>query len=165
MNLDLSPEFSIVRSLWEWEHGNPINPEPMAAPILLDRDEACYFAAGAQWKQVKTFKDRIGSSGFSASIRIMEGVSYNVNTSKPEYHTREGLADISDGTLFVTNKRVIFEGASRMTSIPYRRLVSLQAYLDGIELKKTTGKNDFFMTDAMCAEYSMVLILHFASKK
>jgi hypothetical protein len=164
MQLDLGPEFKATRCLWAWENGYPIRPEPMAAPILLGGNEACYLGTVAKWKQVKTIKERAGSSGFSTSVRIMEGLSYQVSTVKPEYHTREGLVDISDGTLYVTNKRVIFEGAGRTTSIPYGRLVGLQGYTDGIELKKTTGKNDFFMTSALSAEYSIVLIQHFASE-
>jgi hypothetical protein len=164
MQLDLGPEFKVVRCLWAWENGYSIHPEPMAAPILLGRKEACYLATPATWKQVKTIRESVGTSGFSTTVRIMEGFSYHVSTVKPEYHTREGLVDISDGTLYVTNKRVIFEGAGRTTSIPYRRLVGFQGYTDGIELKKTAGKNDFFMTaDTISAEYSMVLIQHFAS--
>jgi hypothetical protein len=66
--------------------------------------------------------------------------------------------------LYVTNKRVILEGAARTTSISYRRLIGLQGYVDGIELRKSTGKNDFFQMDTISAEYGIALIQHFASK-
>ena len=42
------------------------------------------------------------------------------------------MIDISDGTLYVTNKKVMFEGAARSTSIPYGRLTGLQAYFEGL---------------------------------
>ena len=94
----------------------------------------------------------------------MKGVSYRASTLRPQYQTREGMADISDGTLYVTNKKVIFDGTSRSTAIPYGRLVSLQLYADGIELKKATGKSDYFMMDGMSAEYSVALIQNFAAE-
>jgi hypothetical protein len=165
IDVDLGPEFSIMRFLWAWENGRPISPEPIAAPILLGRSETCYFATAAQWKQIRTFKDRTGSSGFSTSIRIMKGVSYRASTFKPQYRTWEGMANISDGILYVTNKRVMFDGATRSTNISYGRVVSLQLYVDGIELKKSAGKSDYFMTDGTSAEYIIALIQHFASKE
>jgi hypothetical protein len=109
MDLELGPEFNILRSLWAWENGHAISPEPIAAPLLLGRNEACYFATTAKWKQIKTFKEHIGSSGLSASVRIMKGLSYRTSNFKPQYLTWEGMADISDGTLYVTNKKVWFE--------------------------------------------------------
>jgi hypothetical protein len=165
IDVDLGPEFNIMRFLWAWESGRSIDPEPISAPILLGRGEACYLATRANWKQVKTFKDRAGSSGFSTSIRIMKGVSYRASTFKPQYRTWEGMVDISDGTLYVTNKKVMFEGVRRSTTIPYGRLVSLQLYADGIELKKSTGNSDYFLTDGTSAEYTVALIQYFAAGK
>jgi hypothetical protein len=163
MELDIGPEFNIMRFLWAWENRHPVSPEPIAAGILLARNEACYLAARAKWRQVKTFKERAGSSGFSSSIRIMKGLSYRSSTLKPRYRTWEGMHDVSDGTLYVTSKKVMFDGARRSTSIPYGKLVSLQLYTDGIELKKSTGKSDYFITDSTSAEYALALIQHFAS--
>ena len=55
----------------------------------------------------------------------MKGISYRASTFKPQYRTWEGMADISDGTLYTTNKKVMYDGATRSTNIPYGRLVSL----------------------------------------
>jgi hypothetical protein len=165
INLDLGPEFNVMRFLWAWENRHPVSPEPIAADILLGRNEACYLAARAKWRQVKTFKERAGSTGFSSSIRIMKGLSYRSSTLKPHYRTWEGMHDISEGTLYVTSKKVMFDGDRRSTSIPYGRLVSLQLYTDGIELKKSTGKSDYFITDGTSAEYAVALIQYFATGK
>jgi hypothetical protein len=165
IDVNLGPEFNVMRFLWTWETGHPISPEPISAPIMLGRNEVCYCSAVAKWHQIKTYKNRIGSTGFSTSIRIMKGVSYRASTIRPQYQTQEGMAEISDGTLYVTNKKVIFDGTSRSTAIPYGRLVSLQLYADGIELKKSTGKSDYFMMDGMSAEYSVALIQNFAPER
>jgi hypothetical protein len=163
MTVGFDWELKIFRCLWAWENGYPIDPEPIAAPILLRRNEACYFTTAATWSQVKTFKERAGFSGFSTSVRVMRGMSYRVSTFRPQYQTWKGMVDIAEGNLYVTNKKIWFDSKSLSTSIPYSRVVGFELYIDGVQLKKTAGRSDYFRTNKASAEYIIALIQHFVA--
>jgi len=61
------------------------------------------------------------------SIPIVKGVRYRVGSYKPQRVTREELTQIDVGEFYLTNKRVVFDGAHRNTAIRYSSLLGRDA--------------------------------------
>ena len=127
------------RQLWAADHGETVSPRPVEASFLLQPREACYLTAPSAWKQRKTVKHRLGAKGHVQSFRIMQGWSYRVSGMKPIYSTEETLATISSGTFSLTNKRIVFEGDRKSTTIKFGSVVDYELYSDAIELTKKSG--------------------------
>lgn len=81
--------------------------------IDLDADEVCSFSIPAQWarreKSHRTFR------GGGLSVRVASGVYLRGigGQSAP----KEAVETISEGRLYVTNKRLVFHGTSKSTTL------------------------------------------------
>lgn len=105
-------------------------------PILLGAKEKLIW----QHQNISMYNEKIERefvgrrSGFS--VRVMKGVYYHIGGSKghPVEHSsmvKEGL-----GTLFLTNKNIIFYSTTKSVRIPYSKIVAVVPYSDGIEIQK-----------------------------
>jgi len=151
-------EFTPYRKLWEIEKTGEFDPEPIAVNIRLSKNEECYYSANAVWTQLKTIRKHHGYVGGSVGFRVSKGVTLRLGKAVPSYSETEELVDISDGTLFVTNKKLIFDGERRSTTITYGRLISYQQYSDGIEIRKSSGKPDLFRLNPIDLEFVDALL-------
>jgi hypothetical protein len=154
----LGPEFSMYRALWELENTGSMALRPVPTGIILPRGEECYHSAAASWNQVKRVRERTGYVGGAVSFRVAKGVRFSVGRAVPTYNEYEGLMEISSGVLYVTNKKLVFRGSKKSTSVPFGKLIDYALYSDGIELHKTSGKPDVFLMDAPDPEYTAALI-------
>jgi hypothetical protein len=156
-------EFEKYWQLACWDAGEELQLNETASNSLLKSGETAYFSGVTSWAQMKTIKTRAGSKGFSASFRIVKGVSYRIGTVRPVYTSHDALVDIADGQITVTNKRVIFEGSPKSVAILHSRIIDIEAYVDGIHILKNSGKNDFFRLSQTDAEFCSMLVEHFHS--
>jgi hypothetical protein len=74
------------------------------------------------------------------SVRICKGVRYRVGSVSAQRITRDELVEIDRGTMYVTNKRLIFDGARKNTTIRLLAILSFTPCSDGLVLEKATGK-------------------------
>lgn len=108
----------------------------ITAPILLGKDEVvlwCY--DGVTMWQEKVKREMVGShSGFS--FRVMKGVTYRTGGFKghPVEHSYMDQAGI--GSLYITNKNIIFHSSERSTKIPYKKIIGLNPYQDGMGVQQ-----------------------------
>lgn len=123
--------------LWRIDNGDlPV----LSVPIKLQRGETCHAVAQATWLEMRTRTDRINYGGPVASIRIMKGLRYRVGSVRVQRITRDELTEIDRGTVYLTNKRVIFDGAKKNTTLRLSALLSFTPFNDGVVLEKSTGK-------------------------
>jgi len=141
--------------LWRIENGDiPV----VAAPINLQKSETCHFAAPCEWREMRTRTTRINYGGPVASIRIAKGLRYRIGSIAPQRVTTDELTPIDEGTVFFTNKRVIFDGANRNTAIRLSALIGIQAYSDALVLEKATGRSPYLvMHDADLERAAIIL--------
>jgi hypothetical protein len=146
IDIDGATKAQLDRFHWYWlmERGTFPN---VSAPINLQRDEVCHFSARAQVYEMRTETERTNSSGASVRIKIMKGVYYRVGTTSTQRITREVLRQIDTGTLYVTNKRLIFDGARKNSVIRLSAILSIVPYADGVEVEKSSGRNPIFTVD------------------
>jgi hypothetical protein len=86
-------------------------------------------------------------SGVTSSVRIVKGLYWRSGSIATQRVTREELTGIDSGTLYVTNKRLVFDGQKRNTAIRYSSVIGIQVYRDAVEIEKSSGRNPYFMLD------------------
>lgn len=142
------------RMLWALENA----PLPaLTVRIKLQRGEVCHAFRAVDWHELRTVTTSIRYSGTSARIRIMKGVSFRIGEVRPQRTTAEQMVYIDSGTVYVTNKRLIFDGTRKNTTIPLRKIMYLTPYRDGVEIEKETGRNPFLKFEADVEAFAIVL--------
>lgn len=129
--------FERMQRLWQIDNGEL--PRIHVA-INLQRNEICHAQIDVVWYETRTRTVRTDYHGGSASIRICKGVRYRVGSVAAQRITREELVEIDRGTMYVTNKRLIFGGAKKNNTIRLSSILSFSPCTDGVVLEKATGK-------------------------
>ncbi|MGL5436629.1 MAG: NINE protein [Lachnospiraceae bacterium] len=102
--------------------------------ILLSSNENCHYSGAATIAKDRSVVTGYSSGSRGVSIRICKGMSYRVGNSRG-VPVRETVTEKTDGTLYITNKRIVFVASkdgfdkkiSNMTAIvPYKNAVDLQ---------------------------------------
>ena len=150
--------YPIFRALWNQENGIPLSLTPIDTGIVLTKKENCFFCSPCSWQQEKIVRERQGYVGGGLSFRVAKGVRMSVGGAVPVVNEYEAMVPIADGDLYITSKKIVFNGAKRSTSITMGRIIQIETYSDAIEIRKTTGKPDFFFLDAGVPEYAALVI-------
>jgi len=87
--------------------------QPIQTNGQLQKSEQCYFEA----KEVKWLETRSAGRGYSQ----LEQVNY--------------------GTVYLTNKRLVFEGNVKNSTLPYDRIQHIVQRNDGVQIQKDKGKD------------------------
>jgi hypothetical protein len=133
------------RLLWRLENGEL--PD-VAVPIRLQRSERCHAAVEATHYEQRTVTTRVRYAGPTARVRIMRGLYYRAGSLRVERVTQDVLQQLDTGQLYVTSKRLIFDGSRKSVTIPYRKILNITRYADGIGVEKDTGKDQVFTCTA-----------------
>ena len=127
-----------LKLFWLIENGEL----PIAnVPINLQKNEFCYYYTEAEWLETRTITQRINYGGPTARIRIIKGVYYRAGSMSVQRITSEQQQVIDSGTLYVTNKRIIFVGNKKNTNIPLGKILSVEPFSDGVGIEKDSGKS------------------------
>lgn len=155
---DLSNEFKKERALWLYENEGKFELIPKTVDINLDKKELCYFSCYGEWKQVANVKQYVGSHGTSVSFRVAKGVRISTGRSVPIYKQYETIKDISIGTVFITNKRIVFSGNKKSTNLTYKRILNFNSGSDYVEIIKSSGKPDIIKMDEIDIDYLRMIL-------
>ena len=116
-------------------------PEVTDPHLLTKKGEVVHLETAATLiKEVAVREYRGGYSG--VSIRIAKGVRYNTGATRGRsvvVGTKLEAADV--GVLSVTSTRAVYVGTSRTTEFAYSKLVSLDAFTDGLRFHVTNRQN------------------------
>lgn len=126
-------------------------------PILLGKSEYVVWA----YDNINAYEEKTGKryegGSQGVSIRICKGVYYRVGQSKGHAVDYTYTNPIGSGILAITNKNIIFSGAKAI-KFPINKIISFNAYSDGIELQKEgvrakpttfTGLNPWFISNVL----------------
>jgi hypothetical protein len=98
---------------------NGVGPVPVE--IRLEKDESCYLKAGAILCEPRAIRQSVHTGG---AVRVMKGVSIGRAYSTSESH--EEWRRIASGCLYVTNKRILFDGDMQNRTVKMKDVVSVQ---------------------------------------
>ena len=106
------------------------------APIILEKDETtlwCY--NNVTMYQEKVRREYNGrTSGFS--FRLMKGVTYRIGGFKGHPVETSYMENMGLGSLYVTNKNIIFMGQTRSIKVPYNKIIGINPYSDGMAVQR-----------------------------
>ena len=139
VELDHATEAMLDRYALFWSIENGRCPA-VEVPITLEKREVCYFCAPAvwyrplQWRLEGDFREGIGS------VRVARGVYYRCGSATDECLTDTKLKEMDRGKLYITSRRVIFEGARGTIRRGLRSIDAFLVYRDGLVLEKANGR-------------------------
>ena len=112
----------------------PANPLPV--PVLLGRNESALWIYGnVTYYQEKVEKEFVGRHG-GVSFKIMKGVYYRVGQSRGKPIEHSYMDKVGVGQLIITNQNIFFYSQTKSIKIPFKKIVGVVPYSDGIEIQK-----------------------------
>lgn len=146
ISLDDATTKTMVRyhHLWLVENGQI---PALTVNIVLQKGEVAYFATPARWAELRTKTVKVVYAGSTASIRIMKGVKWRVGSVTPHRITEDQITVLDSGVFYITNKRCIFTGAKKNTSLRLNTLLGIEVFKDGIQLEKASGRSPYVLFD------------------
>lgn len=118
------------------QQGNMPPSMPISLPIMLTSDETIIWAHhNINLYQEKIEKEWVGRrSGYS--FRVMKGVYYHTGGSRGHSVKHSTMQMLGIGYLILTNKNIIFYSDTKTIKVPYKKIVGLTPYSDGIEIHR-----------------------------
>ena len=95
--------------------------DPVPVEIRLEKDESCYLNVGAILCEPRAVRQSVHTGG---AVRVMKGVSIGRAYSTSESH--DEWRRIASGRLYVTNKRILFDGDMQNRTVKMKDVVSVQ---------------------------------------
>jgi hypothetical protein len=128
------------RTYWQLEEGQL--PE-LDVDINLQSDEICHLQTAADWLEHRQVTDRVGYSGPTVRLKIVEGVYWRAGNMGVARTTEDVMKRIDSGTCYITNKRLLFRGEHGNKTIPLGRMIAVETFSNGVEIEKDRGKTPF----------------------
>lgn len=116
-----------------------------SAPILLGKNESILWTYNnVSLYQEKITKEWVGRTG-GFSFRIIKGVYYRTGQIKGKPVEHSTMEFNGRGSLYITNKNLIFHSQQKGLKIPFSKIIGIDTYSDGIEVHKD-GKKETRLT-------------------
>ena len=114
-------------------------------PLELHRGERCHAQLPCRLQEKRTVTKAVRYSGPSGRIRIMKGLSWRYGYVNVSRVTSEELRQIDTGTLYVSNKRLLFNGQGKNLNVPYKKIIQFTLYTNGLQIERDTGRDQYFL--------------------
>jgi Chloroplast envelope transporter len=126
--------------------------------IHLQKNEVCHFAqTNVKWFERRKVSTRTTTLGYRYSLKVAKGFYLRSGTSYVNANSTEVLKEVNSGNLYLTNKRIVFVGVTKNSTIRLERLVQFTPYTDGVELDKDSGKSPVLQLRADADLFCMIL--------
>lgn len=147
-------QFDRMKRLWLLENGDMPTVEP---DIILQRGEICHYMGDADWLESRTVTKRINYGGLGYRVRIMKGLYWRGGSMGLQRVTAEEIAAIDIGRLYVTSKRILFNGGYKNMNLPLGRIIEIVPYTDGVGVEKDRGLSPIFRVGEDAEVLALVL--------
>jgi hypothetical protein len=122
-------------------------PSKMNTNVILNQNEQfVYSIPDVTFSEPRSVRDITGAYG-GPTIRITKGLSWRMGGFKARSESHEELRTIDKGNLTITNKRLIFTGTVKNSSIELKKILSIEPYKDGIALNKEGKQRPEYYTN------------------
>ena len=121
--------------------------------INLRKNEYAYYAYNhyVTWSEERKKTSRINYGGLTGTIHIAKGLNYRLGSIKTDIEHSTYMKEIFQGSLLLTNKRIILGNNEGVKAYPFTRLLRVIPYSDGTVLCSESGKKVYLtgFDDAM----------------
>ena len=153
-NEDSQKVLEDYRDNWKLEN-EPL--KEIAVDINLQKDEVCFHITNVTWHEIRTITQAYSYGGPAIRFKIVKGIYFRGGRTAVRRITSDELTELDAGKLYVTNKRLIFDGLVRNTTIPYKSILAIEPFEDGIRVEKEKGKSPVFQT--LNTDFKLSIIL------
>jgi hypothetical protein len=123
--------------------------------IILRRGETCHFMErGIDHSELRTVTKRINYSGPTGSIRIMKGLRWRYGSVAVERIAQDVLSKIDTVDVYLTNRRLLLNGARKNSSVALDKIVKFSVFSDGLTLEKSSGR-DIYLTTTRAVDWEL----------
>lgn len=151
---DIQRKLTKYRENWELDNGRlPI----IQSDIRLQDGEILHFKTQIRWMEERTYTKRVNYSGFTYNTKIVGNLRWKAGTITPHRIQTTELTEIDTGILYITNKRIIFNGKHENKNILNKKIINFQPYTDGILIEKDTGKSPFLAFNSNIEKAATIL--------
>ncbi len=129
-----------------------------AFPINFQKGEQpAFILQPCRYLEEVTKRQFVGGSQ-GVSVRVMSGVYYRVGAFKGSPVITKETHEVGVGALVPTNKHLYWVNAHKSVRIPYRKIISINPFSDGIGIVKegVTAKPQYFITEDGWFTYNLV---------
>lgn len=108
-------------------------------PITMQKSEVCHLKVpGVHWHELRSAGRGNTYGSYSPALKVAKAfyLQSGSNTTNAQI-----LKLIDNGTLYLTNKRIIFAGDKKTSNIKIDKILEITPYSDGVEIRKETGKS------------------------
>jgi hypothetical protein len=117
----------------------------LTTDILLKKGEVCHYEIPSDLIEERSRTKYVGGTQ-GVSFRIAKGVYYRVGGFKGERIVDTFKQITDNGTLYITNKRIIFLGAKKNVTYPLDKIVNFTKYSDAMQFQKENeSKPKYFL--------------------
>jgi len=140
-----------------WALENLELPE-VETTIALQKSECCYAVIdNVVWHELRSVRQRTSYTGYSTSFRIAKGFYLRAGSYTPRSYATDQMKLIDSGSLYLTNKRIIFTGTKKNSTIRLEKIIFITPYADGVELGKETGKSPLLLLPERADVFCIIL--------
>ena len=136
-------DHDLADALTEMREGRISPPADVGdAPVMLKAGERLFFSLpGIILREPRSVSNGVYGG---PSIHIAKGVTIRTGAFQAQSH--EELEDIDQGTLVLTNKRLVFAGSKRSVETVLAKLISVDAYSDAVAIRREgKEKTEFYL--------------------
>jgi hypothetical protein len=143
-----------MQRVWQLNHGELPR---LSTDIILPKNEICHYVQNVDWYEQRVVRGNINYAGPTYRLKIAKGFYYRVGSIKYAQQSKEQLQKIDSGKVYITNKRVLFVGIKKNTTIQYSKIINVHPYKNGVEIIKDSGKNPFLSFEYNIDEFTALL--------
>src|SRR6202022_3618842 len=99
-------------------------------------------------KEMRTVTTRYQYSGPTVRLPITKHFSWRRGSIAEHQIKQDTLTALDQGTLFITNKRLLFHGKKKTTTAALKKVIAFTVYADGLKIEKDSGKPQYYLGSA-----------------
>ena len=142
------------RLYWQIEN----NPLPtLEVPVRLQKTERCHTCVPCAWKEYREVTSGVGYGGPALQFKVAHGVYWRSGHYRLNRVKEDRLTFIDSGTLYLTNKRLLFVGEKNTRMLRLLNIVDFEVYRNGLSIKRTQGKAIFLGCEEIPDFLGMIL--------
>lgn len=145
IELDSAMHSQIKRYKLYWDIDN--SPLPVVGvDVALQRGEVCHFQAHhVEWYEERATDRSTNYDDYFLWSQTLEEVDLEKDSATPRTAWFHILKRIDKGSLYLTNKRVIFNGTKKLSTFKLDGITNVHAFTTGSMVQRSVGKDPLFI--------------------
>lgn len=142
---------------------NGIIPKPSitiqgALPFMIGKDEKILWVFRDVELVEQKVKREFRGRSHGVSFRVMKGVYYRVGEFRGAPIETTQMLSVGRGVLVLTDKTIYYNCQQKSLKIPYKKLISIEPYSDGVGFQKDGASSKPFFLKGMDSWFTYNLI-------